>query len=74
MACKKLKFPGRDVVLEYYIGCGDALPAENDWRRFGSPARRNSPSSGTPSTRLDSGLGWRTAGEPGQFPDADHFR
>ncbi len=21
---------------EYYIGCGDALPAENDWRRFGS--------------------------------------
>lgn len=36
MACKKLKFPGRDVVLEYYIGCGDALPAENDWRRFGS--------------------------------------
>ncbi|WP_244243712.1 phage tail tube protein, partial [Pseudomonas aeruginosa] len=36
MACKKLKFPGRDVVLEHYIGCGDALPAENDWRRFGS--------------------------------------
>ena len=30
MACKKLKFPGRDVVLEHYIGCGDALPAEND--------------------------------------------
>ncbi|WP_319172816.1 phage tail tube protein [Pseudomonas aeruginosa] len=36
MACKKLKFPGRDVVLEYFIGCGDVLPAETDWLRFGS--------------------------------------
>lgn len=36
MACKKLKFPGKDVVLEYFIGCGDALPAETDWLRFGS--------------------------------------
>lgn len=36
MACKKLKFPGKDVVLEYFIGCGDVLPAETDWLRFGS--------------------------------------
>ncbi|ANI14480.1 Ig domain-containing protein [Pseudomonas citronellolis] len=36
MACKKLKFPGKDVVLEYVIGCSDELPAEIDWLRFGS--------------------------------------
>ncbi|MCI2809391.1 phage tail tube protein [Eoetvoesiella caeni] len=36
MACNKTKYTGRDVVLEYFIGCGDALPAEADWKRFGS--------------------------------------
>ena len=36
MACKKLKFPGKDVVLEYVIGCPDTLPSESDWKRFGS--------------------------------------
>lgn len=36
MACNKTKYTGRDVVLEYVIGCGDALPAEADWKRFGS--------------------------------------
>lgn len=36
MACKKLKFPGKDVVLEYVIGCPDVLPTENEWKRFGS--------------------------------------
>lgn len=35
-ACKKLKFPGKDVVLEYHIACGDELPLETDWKRFGS--------------------------------------
>ncbi len=36
MACNKTKYVGRDVVLEYFIGCGDQLPTEADWKRFGS--------------------------------------
>ncbi|MNZ87978.1 Phage major tail protein 2 [compost metagenome] len=36
MACKNPKFVGRDVVVEFSIGCGDALPAELEWRRFGA--------------------------------------
>lgn len=36
MACNKLKFPGKDVVLEYVIGCPEELPVEQDWKRFGS--------------------------------------
>lgn len=36
MACNKQKFVGRDVVIEYSIGCGDALPTEADWKRIGS--------------------------------------
>lgn len=34
--CKSTKYVGRDVVLEYAIGCGDELPTEADWKRFGS--------------------------------------
>lgn len=36
MACNKQKYVGRDVVLEYYIGCGDVFPDETDWKRLGS--------------------------------------
>ncbi len=36
MGCNKTKYVGRDVVLEYSIGCGDALPAPEDWKVFGS--------------------------------------
>lgn len=36
MACLKKKYTGRDVVLEYSIGCGDELPVEADWKRLGS--------------------------------------
>jgi len=36
MACEKEKFVGRDVVLEYFIGCGDTQPTEADWVRIGS--------------------------------------
>lgn len=36
MACQKQKFVGRDVVLEYFIGCGDELPGAADWVRLGS--------------------------------------
>lgn len=36
MACETQKYVGRDVVLEYAIGCGDALPEEDDWNNFGS--------------------------------------
>lgn len=34
--CKNKKYVGRDVVLEYVIGCGDVMPAANEWKRFGS--------------------------------------
>ncbi|MBV7482526.1 phage tail tube protein [Bordetella sp. BOR01] len=34
--CKNKKYVGRDVVLEYVIGCGDVLPAANEWKRFGA--------------------------------------
>jgi len=34
--CKSQKYVGRSVVLEYAIGCADELPAEDDWKRFGS--------------------------------------
>ena len=36
MACETTKYVGRDVVLEYAIGCGDVKPAGSDWNRFGS--------------------------------------
>ncbi|HFG1952584.1 TPA: phage tail tube protein [Vibrio cholerae] len=36
MACNKTKYVGRDVVLEYAIGCGDAVPASAEWKVFGS--------------------------------------
>lgn len=36
MPCNKIKYVGRDVVLEYAIGCGDTLPATGDWKVFGS--------------------------------------
>ena len=36
MACKKLKYTGRDVVLDYHIGCGDELPLADDWKSLGS--------------------------------------
>lgn len=36
MPCNKTKYVGRDVVLEYAIGCGDTLPNSADWKLFGS--------------------------------------
>jgi len=36
MSCERQKFTGRDVILEYVIGCGDELPSESDWLVFGS--------------------------------------
>lgn len=36
MACNKTKYVGRDVVLEYAIGCGDSMPNSADWKVFGS--------------------------------------
>lgn len=36
MGCNKTKYVGRDVVLEYAIGCGDSLPESNQWKVFGS--------------------------------------
>lgn len=34
--CKSQKYVGRDVILEYAIGCADELPLPNEWKRFGS--------------------------------------
>jgi len=34
MACKKLKFTGKDVIVRYAIGCPDVLPLETDWKRM----------------------------------------
>ena len=34
MACKKLKFTGKDVIVRYAIGCPDALPTEGEWKRM----------------------------------------
>jgi predicted secreted protein len=36
MACEKTKYVGRDVVLEYFIGCGDTKPTDTQWKRLGS--------------------------------------
>lgn len=34
MACKKLKFTGKDVIVRYAIGCPDQLPLETEWKRM----------------------------------------
>lgn len=34
--CAPKKYVGRDVVMEYAIGCGDTLPLEAEWKRFGA--------------------------------------
>lgn len=34
--CKNTKYVGRDVVLEYAIGCGDVLPTAAEWKRVGA--------------------------------------
>lgn len=36
MACNLQKFVGRDVVLEYAIGCPDTLPLPGEWKQLGS--------------------------------------
>lgn len=36
MACKQQKFPGKLVVIRYFIGCPDVLPTEAEWKRLGS--------------------------------------
>lgn len=34
--CKNKKYTGRDVVLQYHIGCGDVYPSPADWKLMGS--------------------------------------
>ena len=34
--CHNPKYIGKKVLLEFAIGCGDALPATADWKRMGS--------------------------------------
>jgi len=34
MACKKLKFTGKDVIVRYFINCGDVMPLETEWKRM----------------------------------------
>lgn len=41
MACESTKYVGRDVVLEYAIGCGDEKPDSGDWKVFGALRTKN---------------------------------
>lgn len=34
--CTNPKYVGKNVILEYAIGCGDVMPSEDDWNRLGS--------------------------------------
>ncbi|AZR94591.1 hypothetical protein BBB39_12990 [Bordetella trematum] len=34
--CKSQKYTGRVAVLEYAIGCGDAMPTAAEWKRLGA--------------------------------------
>ncbi len=36
MPCETNRYVGKDVTLEYVISCGDAMPAELDWKRLGA--------------------------------------
>lgn len=36
MACTSKKYVGREVLLEFVIGCGDEMPAEDDWMIIGA--------------------------------------
>lgn len=36
MACETNKFVGRVATVEYVIGCGDVMPAEDDWKVLGA--------------------------------------
>lgn len=36
MACNNTKYVGKDVVMQFAIGCGDELPESGDWKVFGS--------------------------------------
>lgn len=47
--CKNTKYVGRDVVLEFAIGCGDVLPLSTEWMRMGAMRTKNF------------GLEWETA-------------
>lgn len=35
-ACNNPKYVGKNVLMEYHIGCGDTLPLSSDWKRIGS--------------------------------------
>lgn len=34
--CRSQKYVGRDVIVEYAIGCGDQFPNEDDWSPLGA--------------------------------------
>lgn len=41
MGCENSKYVGRDVMLEYAIGCGDKLPEPQDWKQVGAMRAKN---------------------------------
>lgn len=41
MGCENSKYVGRDVMLEYAIGCGDELPEPQDWKQVGAMRAKN---------------------------------
>ena len=34
--CESSAFVGRETTLEYFIGCGDTLPLDSDWKFIGA--------------------------------------
>lgn len=36
MACETAKYVGREVPIEFFIGCGDVFPEEGDWVPLGA--------------------------------------
>lgn len=36
MACNQIKYVGKNVAMEFAIGCPDAMPAEGDWKTLGA--------------------------------------
>lgn len=36
MACTSKKYTGREATIEFVISCGDAMPAEEDWKLIGA--------------------------------------
>lgn len=41
MGCESTKYLGKEVALEFYIGCGDTLPTDAQWLPIGSLRKKS---------------------------------